>query len=200
VVRLYLGDRATNPGPPKPAYSLTAADLQRLAGVYRDRLTGVPVTIVASNGALQLGRGQSDGLNVQRAEPLVPMSASEFVTADGRRWTFAPSGSARVVDAHGTVDDFEHVAEWKPTAPQLAGYAGTYHSDEAETTLVVEVQGDTLVVKRRPDTVIKLLPVYTNAFSAGSLGHVIFRRGGLSVVQDRVWDMRFNKAGAATSQ
>jgi len=201
VARLYLGDRAKGATPPIATYALTPSDLQRLAGVYRDRLTGVPVTIVVSNGALQLGRGQTDGLTQQRSEPLVAMSASEFVTTDGRRWTFASSGAARVVDAHGTVDEYEHVTVSKLTGAQLAAYAGTYHSDEAETTLVVAVQGDALVVKRRPDTVIKLLPVYADAFSAGSLGHIIFRRdgghiAGLSVVQDRVWDLRFTRAAA----
>jgi hypothetical protein len=51
-------------------------------------------------------------------------------------------------------------------------------------------------MKQRPDRVIKLRPLYADAFS-GSIGTVIFRRDAsgrvntLSVIQDRVWDLRF---------
>jgi hypothetical protein len=49
---------------------------------------------------------------------------------------------------------------------------------------------------RRPDTRIRLTLVYKDAFNAPGLGVVIFRRdaagrvAALSVVQDRVWDLR----------
>jgi hypothetical protein len=83
-----------------------------------------------------------------------------------------------------------------PTAAQLTDFAGTYTSEEAETTVSVALQGDSLVIKRRPDTTLQLTPVYADAFNAPQLGLVIFRREAgrvtaLSVVQDRVWDLRF---------
>jgi len=64
-------------------------------------------------------------------------------------------------------------------------------------TAVVEDGG--LVLKRRPDTTIKLTPLYADAFSGGSLGIVIFRHAAgrpteFSVVEDRVWDLRFKKS------
>jgi hypothetical protein len=55
------------------------------------------------------------------------------------------------------------------------------------------------VLKRRPDTTIALTPIYIDAFGAGGLGTVFFRRDAsghvtaLSVSQDRVWDLRFAK-------
>jgi hypothetical protein len=83
------------------------------------------------------------------------------------------------------------------TERQLKPLEGDYASDEAEATLTVAVDGTGLVIKRRPDTVIKLTPLYADAFSAPPLGTVVFHREGsgpptaLSVVQDRVWDLRF---------
>jgi hypothetical protein len=80
----------------------------------------------------------------------------------------------------------------------LTDYAGTYESDEAETTLTATVEGGTLVLKRRPDSVIRLTPAYADAFDS-SLGFIRFRRsiGGqvteLSVTQDRVWEMIFSR-------
>jgi hypothetical protein len=86
---------------------------------------------------------------------------------------------------------------------QLQELVGAYTSAEAETTLNVAVEGGSLVIKRRPDATIRLTPVYPDAFS-GQIGTVIFRRIGsrvtaLSIVQDRVWDVRFSRAGEAPS-
>jgi Domain of unknown function (DUF3471) len=86
-----------------------------------------------------------------------------------------------------------------PSAAQLAAYAGTYVSDEAETTLVAEVADGTLVLKRRPATVIRLTPAAGQDTFTGSIGTITFRRDAtgrvvaLSVKQDRVWDLRFDR-------
>jgi CubicO group peptidase (beta-lactamase class C family) len=83
-------------------------------------------------------------------------------------------------------------------SPDFTSLVGNYWSDEAETMLVVAVDQGTLVLRRRPDTVIKLTPGERDFFS-GSIGTVTFIRNGagvveaLSVKQDRVWDLRFMK-------
>jgi len=96
----------------------------------------------------------------------------------------------------------QRVEPVRPGAGQLRELAGTYASDEAETVLTVALSGESLVIKRRPDTVLKLTPVYADTFEAPQLGLVIFRREsgritGLSVSQDRVWDLRFMRENAA---
>jgi CubicO group peptidase (beta-lactamase class C family) len=80
----------------------------------------------------------------------------------------------------------------------LSAFAGSYWSDEAETMLVAAVDQGSLVLRRRPDTVITLTRIETDVFR-GSIGTVTFRRNAagaveaLSVKQDRVWDLRFTK-------
>ena len=86
-----------------------------------------------------------------------------------------------------------------PTAEQLASLVGTYTSDEAETTFTVAVEGADLVLRRRPDTRIVLRPTVEDSFAAGSLGVIKFHRSGgavteLGVTQDRVFDLRFQRA------
>jgi CubicO group peptidase (beta-lactamase class C family) len=87
---------------------------------------------------------------------------------------------------------------WKPTAADLAAFAGTYHSDEIETTLTIAAGNGSLELRRRPDTLIALSPLAADTFD-GSIGEVKFHRdaGGrvteLSVKQDRVWDLRFGR-------
>ena len=86
----------------------------------------------------------------------------------------------------------------QPTAAQLGELTGTYDSDEAEVTLTAVVDHGTLVLKRRPDTEIVLTATARDTFR-GSIGTVTFRRdatgavNGLSVTQERVWDLRFSR-------
>jgi len=195
VADVYLGDRAKSPPAPTATYSLTSGDLEAASGLYRNATTGVPLTIAREGDVLRVERGQPDGLNPQRGQALVATSASSYVTATGQKWQLA-GRTLRMTDSFGTVDTYERVRSAKPSIAQLNELAGTYASDEAETTLTVAVNGDALVIRRRPDTTLKLTPVYADAFTAPQLGLVIFRRDAgrvtaLSVVEDRVWDMRF---------
>ncbi|HVQ41460.1 MAG TPA: hypothetical protein VMS54_04605, partial [Vicinamibacterales bacterium] len=90
-------------------------------------------------------------------------------------------------------------AAYQPAAADLKAFAGTYISDEIETTLVVEVRDGALVALRRPDSVIPLRPHSRDRFDAGGgIGLITFQRTngtvtGLGVTQDRVWDLRFAK-------
>jgi CubicO group peptidase (beta-lactamase class C family) len=86
----------------------------------------------------------------------------------------------------------------RPSPTELSALAGTYVSDEAETTFTLSVAAGTLVLHRRPDTNIRLVPTPTaDVFQAGGLGTITFRRDAtgkveaLSVGQDRVFDLRF---------
>jgi hypothetical protein len=85
-----------------------------------------------------------------------------------------------------------------PSASQLDALSGNYWSDEAETMLIAAVDQGGLALRRRPDQVITLTAIGPDKFR-GSIGTVTFLRNasgvveGLSVNQDRVWDLRFTK-------
>jgi CubicO group peptidase (beta-lactamase class C family) len=84
-------------------------------------------------------------------------------------------------------------------ARDLAAYVGRYHSDEAEVTLEVAIDGNALVIRRRPDVVTRLRPTAKDEF-AGPPGAFRFIRsaGGavneLSLRGSRVFDLRFKRA------
>jgi len=169
VADLYLGDRAkATPTTAPTTAALSAGDVAAHGGTYRSLVTGSTVTI----------GGQRAGLN-------------------GATWTFDGHGGAIATDEYGTTTAFEQVVAANPSAHDLEAYIGAYVSDEAETELRAAVEHGTLVLKRRPDTTIVLKPLYADAFGAPQLGTVIFRRDaagrvtGLSVSEDRVWDLRF---------
>ncbi len=186
VADLYLGDRL-RPSDPVAAYRMTDADAGPLVGLYRNDDTGVAVTIGRDGDVLKAGR-----------TTLLPQSSMVFLTTSRDRWEVDAHG-LRLTDQYGTIDGFTRAKRATPTRAQLDAYAGTYASDEAEAELRAVVDGGTLVLKRRPDATMALTPLYADAFSAGGLGTVFFRRDqagrvvALSVSQDRVWDLRFTK-------
>lgn len=192
VADVFLADRL-KPSEPTATYTLTAADIDSIAGQYRSA-SGVPITFAR----------EKDGLRAGPFGMLLPQSSMRFLTSGGQVWERDAYG-LRLTDEFGTVQEYAHAAPWKPTPEQLALLAGTYTSDEAEVSLTAAVEDGGLVLKRRPDTIIKLTPLYQSAFSGGSLGTVIIQRYAegapfeLSVVQDRVWDLRFTRRQQAGS-
>ena len=163
------------------------AELDAFTGMYRSADTGQPLTVSRGEGSLRLDRGGA----------LRSVSRSRFALANGSSIDFEPN-SARLIDRFGTVETFDRVQTTRPDAAALQAYVGTYRSDEAEAVFVAAIDGESLVLKRRPDTVIRLTPVYVDAFR-GLNGLIRFRRDSsgrvtsLSVSQDRVWDLRFER-------
>jgi beta-lactamase family protein len=204
VADLFLGDavkgRRAEPSDNAPAAaqngapvrSLSEAEMNALTGMYRNADNGQPLTVSREGNTLRLDRG---GV-------LTPVSAATFALVNGSTLEFA-GGGARMTDRFGTVESYERTTVAKPDRAALQAYLGTYTSEEAEVTLSAVLDGDTLVLNRRPDAAIRLTPVYTDAFR-GSIGLVRFIRDtsarvtGFSVSQDRVWDLRFARTTATT--
>ena len=183
VAAVYLGDRARQTTL-TAKHTLTAGDLSNVTGPYRSRLTGEVANIVQTE----------QGIRIERGTQFVAESGTRFVSDDGNSWV-VDGETARLTDRYGSVESFERTTLARPSADDLAQLVGTYVSEEAELTLTAAIENGGLVLKRRPDTTIQLTPLYKDAFT-GSIGTVIFRRGRtmeLSVVQDRVWDLRLTK-------
>ena len=166
---------------------LDSGEGSRFTGLYRSLKPAGVMTITEQKGSLV---STNAGLLSRRAA-LQFAAGGEFVfDFDGR-------GGLRVTDEFGTSDVYERVVPWKPAIQDLKPIAGRYVSDELELTVSVMLDGDRLVVKR-PEGTVTLSPVFPDGFQTG-LGWVIVRRDasgrviGLSVNQERVWDLRFTR-------
>jgi hypothetical protein len=184
VADLYLGT-ALEPTP--VSITLHASDLDALAGMYRDIDRGNVVTIEREAAELRL-----DGSS------LMALSARRFQDEYGTTLEFDGAGRALIDEGPGALAILERVNAAQPTLPELEGLTGIYTSDEAETSFVARVREGVLELTQRPVTIYVLKPLYTDAF-ASDIGTIIFRRDGaghateFSVVQDRVWDLRFRR-------
>ena len=87
---------------------------------------------------------------------------------------------------------------WRPTASDLAAYAGTYYSPDVEATFEVSVANGALTLFRRPSSRSVLRPVSADTF-AGFSNRVWFTRdasgrvAALHVAGGRAYDVVFER-------
>src|SRR5688500_2141012 len=192
VADLYLADALKLDAPPKPA-ALSAAELDGFTGLYRNELRGDTFRIVRDGATLRLGDGT----------PLIALSRQRLTDGDELVLDFGDSGSGHMDDGSGSSIPIQRVRDVQPTVDALAPYAGDYESDEADAKFMVRLRGDALALTASPDRSYALSPLYADAFDS-EIGTIIFRRNrnrvtGFSVVEDRVWDLRFRRVPAGAS-
>lgn len=188
VARVYLGDAAREPEPNRAVSTRDGPGASEFAGMYADPVTGSTMQVTNAGGELTI-----DG------RPTVHVGPREFAPRTGdRRYVFdADLGGIEVEDWQYTDQRYDRVETWAPAPGRLQEYVGTFHSDDAETTYRISVEGGSLVVWQRPGDTRNLEPLYQDAFAMGGGRIVRFRRGGsgqiegLSLSLGRVYDMRF---------
>ena len=191
VAQLLLGPALRTPAPPPLAsHALTETESARFAGLYRRSPQAGTLTIVRDQQGLTLPGGPR----------LVPLSPTRLVRGDGvQTFDFDGQGRMRATDEFGLVDVFERVEPFRPTAKELEEFEADYVSDEIDAAFTAAVEGDVLVLRRRPDTAIALRPAYAGAFSSALGLFVVFERDAsgrveaLTVTQERVWNLRFTR-------
>jgi len=140
-------------------------ELKRFVGTWRNEKTHAPARFVIENGVSRWSGAR-----------LIPMGGGQF-TAGGNqlKFTFDKDGkpvSAETVDYDGEVRRFAPEVEWKPTAAELASFAGDWVSEEAGAMISFVVEGDKAVLKQRPATILPMLPIYKDHFDAQ--GYVVW--------------------------
>jgi hypothetical protein len=154
---------------------------------YRAFLTRFPDQHVSVAVLCNAGNANA----TQLAHAVSDLYLGDTVNADAPRPRAVP-------ETRGPTAGLERDVDFKPSAAELAALAGTYVSDEIEATFVVAVEEGSLVIRRRPASVLPLRPHSRDRFEAPGVGLVTFqRRNGevveLGVTQDRVWDLRFRR-------
>ena len=175
VADLYLEEALKPDGPPKQA-ELSAAELERFAGLYRNEIRGDTLRIVRDGDALRLGDGTR----------LIAVTPRRLTDGDELVIEVADSGSGSMDDGSGSDIPIQRVVEVRPTVEELAHYAGEYESEEADACFTVRLRGETLELTRRPDGVFPLTPLYADAFD-GEHGTIVFRRDGDRVFSTSAW-------------
>jgi CubicO group peptidase (beta-lactamase class C family) len=194
VIDVLAADKLAAPAQPvRAAVNLTAAQLTPLAGVYAHPVTGAPTFVTLRNDTLVLGR--------VNGPVLVPLSASRFrVTGQPVEVEFTPGAMvSRFLDwPGGTSTTQRRVNPARLSRADLAGYAGSYYSEELGAAYDVTATDSTLVLKTRWATERTVRPAYGDTF-AGDFLLTFTRRGGridgMIMGSGRVRGVRFTRTG-----
>jgi hypothetical protein len=181
------------PAPSQPeTVELNAAELQKYVSLWRHEKTHLPVRTVVENNAIRVVGG-----------PLLRPTRDGSFLAGPTRWKFdllyAVKPATITVTGPESIDRYMAEPAWAPTADELKAFAGTWHSDEADATFTIAVEGDTAFFVQRPATHTPLRPQYKDHFTLGAgTGSVMwFTRSGnvttLHVGMSRMRDMPFTR-------
>lgn len=190
VSEVFLADEAVETDDPEPeGITLSHADLEERAGIYKNPL----------NGSVTRLEVEDDTLKTANGSVLTPKSSQKFRvgTAD-RHYVFNDEGDIQIL-----VEDYEEgvlksVEEFEPSEDELTDFEGTYYSKDAETEFTIEAGIGKLILHRRPGNTFEVEPAYTDAFTGG-IGTLRFHRNDageveqLSLGRGRVYDMRFDR-------
>jgi hypothetical protein len=191
TARLWTGGV---PAPNPTAVVVEPAALEKLAGMYRKVRDNSFAELRVRDGRLMFDR-----------LPLIPVNAAEFSAGqskflfqEGRLTQVTPDGDIsyeRVKPVHASVSELEYLA-------------GKYESGETGSTLTVAAQAGELTLAIGWNKPVHLRPTFRDAFmmeNGGGATSIVFHRDqsgkvtGLSAGDDRVWDLRFTRVAAATS-
>jgi CubicO group peptidase (beta-lactamase class C family) len=185
VADLYLGDLMEKaPAEPaastKPKVALSASELARLAGAYRDPKTEEVWILEVRDGTLV---ADAQGSRI----PLDPVAPGRFVPREGGslelRFSQAPSGRPRLEATWGGEDawSFAPIEVWLPAASQITDLAGAYTSDEVPALFRFAAVDGKLVLRHRTISSSPWKPTLKDSFTLEGLSVTFTRdtRGGV---------------------
>ena len=176
---------------------LTKGDtIEYALGLFVTKYRGLPM--VDHSGATagyraELGRFPGRGLAVAVLCNAANATATRYATRIADEILGSALGPVAAAPPRPLTDTTAAV-----TPAQLAEYAGTYYSADAETTLEISVANDQLVLSRRPATRVTLSPIVRDAFR-GFANRVWFSRdasgrvNALHVGGGRAYDVVFER-------
>ncbi len=144
------------------AVTVSEEQLKKYAGIWKNDVTRSANQIVLDKGELKINGGA-----------LKPIADGSFMLGERKvRFKDGSTVTAEIANPDGSTTRLTQVAEWKPTAPELAAIAGDWHSEEAQSTVKLALEGEKAFVVIRPVAKFPMVPTYKDHFAAQ--GYVIW--------------------------
>ncbi|HEY3104053.1 MAG TPA: serine hydrolase domain-containing protein [Pyrinomonadaceae bacterium] len=183
------------PAPTPETIDLKPEQLRKYLGLFRDEKKHNPLRTVYENGNLRWEGGV-----------LRPLRDGTFQSGPWRfRFNMGKDGKPISAEANGGDTILRFIAErqWSPTPAELKSFAGKWHSDEADASFTIEVDGKQAFLVQRAATRLMLHPQYRDHFTVGDGSDYViwFTRdsGGwitkLHAGASRMRDMPFERVG-----
>jgi len=172
VADIYLADAFGTPSTDAatstpPTVSLSADQLARKAGLYRDPSTEVVGRFFVRNGKLMASADDTEGESVE----LAPVGTNRFVIPGTKvEIEFVPATNSRPQETRVTGAGPKPIVSQKlnpfvPSNAELREFEGSYTSPELEATYSLTVRDSGLVVQMPGRPEVPLRPIFPDAFA-----------------------------------
>lgn len=209
VAEIYFEEKMTKDAldaaaaPAAQPIEVPVAELQKLAGAYRNPVSRTIWMLAVEDGKLI---ANARGFEME----LVPMGDGSFRAEGGPmpisvKTELPAAGSSgrprlKVEPAGQPIATLDPIAEWTPSAQQLAAYAGTYTSEEIQTGFRFEIEGGRLHMRHRTLGGDPLVSYAPDEFSLGNITFSFARDSkkritGFTLSLGRVKNIVFSRTG-----
>ena len=157
--------------PPAPPAATAAASpsgaspdsvLARFAGSYRNPENEDQLRFAVRGGQLGVVAGGAGG-------PLTPAGDARFAGRNGSTFAFEMKGALPMAvtwtTGDGLAERFVRVVTPDATAVPRADYVGRYRSAELDVTVSIDDRDGRLLLRRRPEPALGLVPLYPDGFT-----------------------------------
>jgi hypothetical protein len=182
---------AAPPPPMPPRVDVAPEVLRTFSGMYVNVRSGA-INYIGMRGDTLIA-GRTSGM------ALVPVGERRFRVGQQGEFEFLPDGTARQYGFGWPArapEVWRRVAEARPSAKDLAAYAGTYRCLQRAARKWFAASDSTLVLRTRWADDVTLRPAYTDAFTGPFLVNFTRTRGkvdGMTFSSGRVRNVRFVK-------
>lgn len=170
--------------------NLTTDELKKFTGLYVNHTGENVEELIIDGDSLRWKRNKS---------ALIPFGNNRFYQPNGLTLVFSKPGEMKMISPRGDTSVYTGVRSFDPDSKELANFAGTYGSEEADVKVTVTLREGRLQVFLSPETTIFLRPVYTDTFFDPESVVYKFLRGrkneivGFTVTSGRVRNLLFVK-------
>lgn len=164
VAALYLEDKMEpkpKPAEEPPAVVLPETELQKAAGVFWNQASQVSIRLVYSKGKLSISMPIQNELT-----PVVP---GLFRSGLNEIRVSTEELSIRS-DGQNEPEGFQRVPDWKLSTEDFSTLAGSYYSEELDSTYRIEVRDNKLKLLRKKAMVHDIEPAFKDALFISRLG------------------------------
>lgn len=175
-----------------PKVDVPNTELEKAAGLYLNRENEEVMRLTVKDGKLMM--------SISGEGELIPTGPGKFRPVDAP-WEVAIADDWLTLMAPGlkAPDRFRRVAEWTPSAEELKTLAGSYYSEELDSTYKLALQDGQLKLLRKKLRTHDVKPTFADALYVRFLGFVRFERGtdgriiGFRITSGRIRNLGFRK-------
>lgn len=179
---------------PVPADTMASnpAELRAYRGLYTDERWQAVTRLDTARGTLALG-----------GRPAIALRDGTFQLGNVRARLAVDARGVRTMrtvtsDGDSVIYTWRAAEGVKPTAAELAQYAGRYRNDEIGNTVRIRIEGERLMIDLRDGRTTSANPTYRDAFEGGGSA-LWFTRDAkgrittLHIGEARMWDLAFTR-------